>query len=90
MLGRRPAYVVPSRFCQLNEPRAWQGDLDNMESTLPSKKPSELPCANLDQRVIVWRMRGEIQQPATYPQAAASMPALCKTASFTLPATADL
>jgi len=31
---------------------------------------------------IAWRMRGEVQQPATYPQARLGMTAVCKTVGF--------
>lgn len=35
--------------------------------------------AQMSVRAIVWRMRGEIQQLATYPQARPRMTAVCKT-----------
>jgi TPR repeat protein len=41
-------------------------------------------CACDHQSDPVWRMRGEVRQPATYPQSRPRMAAVCKTASFFL------
>jgi hypothetical protein len=41
-----------------------------------------IPFTQISVRAIVWRMRGEIQQLATYPQVSSHMTAVCKAVGF--------
>jgi hypothetical protein len=74
--------VLPGLFHARQLKLMGVGAAGNLGQSAGSERSGHGLCPDLCQRAIVWRMRGEVQQLATYPQARLCLTAVCKTVGF--------